>query len=127
MKELVTKAEQGEKIDDWKQFQGLWSQVADDVFEKAFCEEHNLKVRGEFLNNLNKYRIQQQELMEVYLNLMNLPSRKEIDEVHRTIYELKKEVKSLKKQLESYEDNRVNLANKSEKTSDTNSENTASK
>jgi class III poly(R)-hydroxyalkanoic acid synthase PhaE subunit len=119
MKELITKAEKGEKIDDWKQFQALWSQVADDVFEQAFCEEHNLKIRGEFLNNLNKYRIQQQELMEVYLNLMNLPSRKEIDEVHRTIYELKKEVKSLRKQLAKYEENQIETASKSKKNSDT--------
>lgn len=122
MKELVTKAEKGEKIDDWKQFQALWSQIADDVFEQAFCEEHNLKIRGEFLNNLNKYRIQQQQLMEVYLNMMNLPSRSEIDEVHRSIYELKKEVKSLKKQVANYEEILANSASKTDKPTDTNSD-----
>jgi class III poly(R)-hydroxyalkanoic acid synthase PhaE subunit len=127
MKELVAKAEKGENIDDWKQFQTLWSQVADDVFEKAFCEEHNLKVRGEFLNNLNKYRIQQQGLMEVYLHMMNLPSRHEIDEVHRTIYELKKEVKQLKKTIAKYEENSENLAAKTTKSPDTKSDTSVSK
>jgi polyhydroxyalkanoate synthesis regulator phasin len=37
--------------------------------------------------------------MEIYLRSMNLPTRSEVDEIHRTIYELRKEVKSLKKAL----------------------------
>lgn len=99
MKKLVTKAEKGEKIQDWKEFQGLWSQISDDVFGQAFCEEHNLKVRGKFLNALNSYRIEQQKLVEQYLQMMNLPTRSEIDELHKTIYELKKEIKTLKKNI----------------------------
>jgi polyhydroxyalkanoate synthase subunit PhaE len=99
MRELITKAEKGEKVEDWRTFQQIWSQIADDVFEKAFCQEHNLKIRGNFLNALNKYRIQQQEIQEIYLASMNIPTRKEIDEVHQTIYELKKEVKKLKQEL----------------------------
>jgi uncharacterized coiled-coil DUF342 family protein len=37
--------------------------------------------------------------MELSFDMMNIPTRKEIDEVHKTIYELRKEVKQLKKQL----------------------------
>ncbi|ACK68961.1 poly(R)-hydroxyalkanoic acid synthase, class III, PhaE subunit [Gloeothece citriformis PCC 7424] len=103
MKKLVTLAEQGKPVKDWREFQTIWSQVADDVFALAFSEEKNLKIRGNFLNSLNAYRLQQQELMEVYLRLMNLPTRSEIDEVHKSIYELRKEVKSLKKIIAHYE------------------------
>jgi polyhydroxyalkanoate synthase subunit PhaE len=99
MKALVNKAEKGEKLEDWKQFQALWSQIADDVFAEAFCEEKNLKIRGKFLNALNLYRIEQQKLLEQSLQMMNLPTRSEIDELHKTIYELKKEIKTIKKQL----------------------------
>jgi polyhydroxyalkanoate synthase subunit PhaE len=99
MKALVNKAEKGETIEDWKQFQALWSQIADDVFAEAFCEEKNLKIRGKFLNALNLYRIEQHKLLEQSLQMMNLPTRSEIDELHKTVYELKKEIKTLKKQL----------------------------
>ena len=34
--------------------------------------------------------------MELSLNMMNMPTRKEIDEIHKTIYELRKEIKQLK-------------------------------
>jgi class III poly(R)-hydroxyalkanoic acid synthase PhaE subunit len=103
MKQLVTLAEKGEPIQDWRQFQQLWGRLADEVFEKAFCSENNLKVRGRFLNALNTYRIYQQDLTELWLKQINLPSRTEVDEVHKNIYELRKEVKALKKTLAKYE------------------------
>jgi hypothetical protein len=55
------------------------------------------------LNSLNTYRIQQQALMDVWMKALNMPLRSEIDEVHKTIYELRKEVKSLKKTIAQYE------------------------
>lgn len=99
MKTLVEKAEAGEMVTDWKQFQTLWSQVSDEVFEKAFCDDKNLKIRGRFLNSLNRYRLEQQALSEVILKNLNLPTRQEVDEIHETIYHLRKEVKQLRAQL----------------------------
>lgn len=103
MQELAASAEKGKKVDDWQQFQQLWSRVADKVFEEKFCNEDNLKVRGNFLNALNTYRPYQQELMELWLKAMNLPVRSEVDEVHKNVYELRKESKRLNKKLASYE------------------------
>lgn len=97
MKKLVSLSEKGKTVKDWREFQTIWSEVADDVFEKAFFDEANLKIRGNFLNALNCYRIQQQELMEISMKMMNLPLRSEVDEIHKTIYELRKEIKHLKK------------------------------
>lgn len=103
MRKLVSLTEEKKSVTDWREFQALWSEIADDVFEKAFCDENNLKIRGKFLNALNTYRIQQQELMELSMKMMNLPLRSEVDEIHKTIYELRKEVKRLKKIVEKYE------------------------
>ena len=99
MKKLVELAEKGQKVENWRDFQRVWSQVADDVFAEAFQVEKNLKLRGEFINALNAYRVYQQELMELYMKMLNAPIRSEVDEIHQSIYELRKEVKNLKKQL----------------------------
>ncbi|KOR35030.1 MULTISPECIES: class III poly(R)-hydroxyalkanoic acid synthase subunit PhaE [Planktothricoides] len=99
MKKLVALAEKGQKVENWRDFQGLWSQVADDVFAEAFKSEDNLKLRGNFINALNAYRVYQQELMELNMKMLNAPIRSEVDEIHQSIYELKKEIKALKKQL----------------------------
>ncbi|PSB17082.1 class III poly(R)-hydroxyalkanoic acid synthase subunit PhaE [filamentous cyanobacterium CCP2] len=103
MKTLISLAEKGETIREWPQFQQLWSQTADQVFEQAFCSEDNLKVRGRFLNAINQYKLCQQELIETYLQIMNLPTRSEVDEVHKSIYDLRKEIKHLKRTLAQYE------------------------
>lgn len=105
MQELVTLAEKGEPITDWRKFQDLWSRIFDEGFEKAFLSEVNLKTQGNFLNALNAYRMQQQDLLELWLNSINIPTRTEVDEIHKTIYELRKEVKQLKKRLAKYEEN----------------------
>lgn len=99
IKNLVARAEKGETIKDWKEFQTIYSQIADQVFEEAFFDEKNIKIRGKFLNSLNIYRLKQQEIMELFFEMMNIPTRKEVDEIHKTIYELRKEVKQLKKQI----------------------------
>lgn len=103
MKELVSKAKNGDKTQDWRRFQQIWSEVADRVFEEAFCNEENLKIRGKFLNSLNAYRLHQQDLMELWMKMMNVPVRSEIDEIHKNVYELRKEVKRLQKALAKYE------------------------
>jgi len=51
------------------------------------------------------YRLQQQQLVEVFLKMNDLPVRSEVDEVHRSIYELRKEIKSLKKALAESQSN----------------------
>lgn len=99
MKKLVELAEKGQKVENWRDFQTLWSQVADDVFAEAFKSENNLKLRGNFINALNAYRVYQQEIMELNMKVLNAPLRSEVDEIHQSIYELKKEIKALKKQL----------------------------
>ena len=99
MKELVSLYEQGKKVKDWREFQQIWSVVADRIFEEAFRADENLKIRGKFINTLNRYRLQQQSLLEEWMKLMNLPTRSEVDEMHQTIYALRKEIKQLKKQL----------------------------
>jgi class III poly(R)-hydroxyalkanoic acid synthase PhaE subunit len=103
MQELVTLYGQDKKITDWREFQQISSVTADRIFEETFRQDDNLRIRGNFINKLNGYRLQQQILMEEWMKLMNLPTRSEIDEVHQNIYALRKEVKQLKKQLAQIE------------------------
>lgn len=104
VEELIFLSKQGKTISDWSNFQQLWSYTADKVFENAFASENNLKIRGKFLNAINQYKLCQQELMEIYLKMLNMPTRSEIDEVHQSIYLLRKEIKTLKKTIKEISD-----------------------
>jgi class III poly(R)-hydroxyalkanoic acid synthase PhaE subunit len=99
MRELVSSEEKGETLQNWRQFLQVWSRVVDRVFAETFRSSDALQIRGKFLNAAMTYRLQQQQLMEVFLKMNDLPIRSEVDEVHRSIYELRKEIKSLKKSL----------------------------
>jgi class III poly(R)-hydroxyalkanoic acid synthase PhaE subunit len=99
LRELASSEEKGETVQDWRQLLPVWSRVFDQVFAQTFRSEDALEVRGNFLNSAMTYRLYQQQLMEVFLKMYDLPTRSEIDEVHRSIYELRKEIKSLKKAL----------------------------
>ena len=103
MEQLVERTQQDKPIKTWREFQQVWAIAADQVFEETFCQEKNLKIRGRFINALNRYRIQQQALLEESLKTFNLPTRSEVDEMHQTIYQLRKETKQLKKRLADQE------------------------
>jgi len=108
MRELVSSQEKSETVQTWRQFLQIWSSVFDRVFAQTFGSEDALQIRGKFLNAAMTYRLQQQQLMEAFLKMNDLPVRSEVDEVHRSIYELRKEIKSLKKSLaQSQSDARV--------------------
>ena len=91
--------DRGEPLTNWVYLQQVWSRVADQVFEEVMGSRAALRTRGQFLNAMNSYKIHQQELMEIYLSLLNLPTRGEIDDIHQTLYQLRKEVKQLRKGL----------------------------
>jgi polyhydroxyalkanoate synthase subunit PhaE len=99
MRELASSKEKGETVQDWQQLLQVWSRVFDRVFAQTFRAENALKVQGNFLNSAVTYRLYQQQLMEVFLKMYDLPTRSEVDEIHRSIYELRKDIKSLKKSL----------------------------
>ena len=96
---LASSQEKGETLQNWRQFQQVWSRVFDQAFAQTFRSENALEIQGKFLNAAMTYRLHQQQLMEVFLKMNDLPTRSEVDEIHRNVYELRKEIKSLKKAL----------------------------
>jgi polyhydroxyalkanoate synthase subunit PhaE len=99
MRELASSEEKGQTLQNWQQLLQVWSSVFDRIFAQTFRSENAIEVQGNFLNSAMSYRLYQQQLMDVFLKMYDLPTRSEVDEVHRTIYELRKEIKSLKKAL----------------------------
>lgn len=97
MRELASTDEKGEMVQNWQQLLQVWSSVFDRVFAQTFRSEDAVEVQGNFLNSALTYRLYQQQLIEVFLKMYGLPTRSEVDEIHRSIYELRKQIKSLKK------------------------------
>lgn len=99
MVELVEYSEKGETVQSVRDLLERWSATADHVFKAAFVSDAYIYAQGKLINATMLHRSRQREVNEMALKMLDLPTRTEIDEAHRRIYELRKEVKALKKQL----------------------------
>ena len=93
---LVSLAEAGEPIEDLRQLLFLWLDIVDEIFLGMFRSEEYIRMQGQLMNTAMAYRIHEREIIEAFLKISHLPSRSELDEANRRIYELRKEVKELK-------------------------------
>jgi class III poly(R)-hydroxyalkanoic acid synthase PhaE subunit len=98
--EMAGEAKKGETL-GLREFVSRWSGIADRVFKTAFAAPEFVEVQSQFINMMMRYRIRQREVAEVIWQLYDVPTREEVDEAHRRIYELRKEVKALKKDVAS--------------------------
>jgi class III poly(R)-hydroxyalkanoic acid synthase PhaE subunit len=96
---LLSLIEEDKQIESLRDLVLLWTRGAETVFTEAFRTENYVLAQGKMLNAAMTYRIREREIIEEYLKLYDLPTRSELDEAHRRIYELRKEVKALKKAL----------------------------
>lgn len=96
---LLEMAEADEKITNLRELILLWTRGAEQVFTDTFRSEDYVLAQGKMLNATMEYRIHEREIIEEFLKYYDLPTRTELDEAHRRIYELRKEIKSLKKSV----------------------------
>jgi hypothetical protein len=75
----------------------LWSSIANDELMKMHRSDEFLQVQKELIKASSEYRLYEQEIAEVICDALHIPTRKEIDDVHKTITELRREVRALKK------------------------------
>jgi class III poly(R)-hydroxyalkanoic acid synthase PhaE subunit len=97
--EMAGLAAKGEAIRSVEQMNQLWTDVADSVFVQAFYSDRYIRSQGQLVNTAMAYRIRQREVVELFLKMADIPTRTEVDEAHRQIYEQRKEMKALKKSL----------------------------
>ena len=100
MRKLVSQAGKGEAVQSVRQLLFLWIDVIDKVFADTFRTDEYIRKQGHLLNTAAAYRIREREIVEVFLKASHVPSRSELDEAYRRIYDLRKEMKELKRTLQ---------------------------
>ena len=101
-KVIATVAEKisvGEEIKGFDEFFDLWVDVNEKTYNALFQTEDFSKMQGGLLDVSVNTRKHFFKLTELYLYDFPIALRTEMDDVYKTIYELKKRVNSLEKQL----------------------------
>jgi class III poly(R)-hydroxyalkanoic acid synthase PhaE subunit len=101
MRRLVTLAEKGETAPSVKALLQLWIEVVDEVFTGVFRSDEYIRMQGRLVNTATAYRLREREIVDACLKASHLASRSELDEAYRRIYELRKEMKEIKKTLQA--------------------------
>jgi hypothetical protein len=75
----------------------IWSVIADEELMVMHRSESFLQAQKALIKANAEYRLQEQDVAEVICETMHIPTRKEVDDLHKTVTELRRELRSLKK------------------------------
>jgi hypothetical protein len=97
---VAEKIKSGEEMTKFEDFFNLWLEVNEKNYKALFQTEDFSKRQGELLEADLKVRKHFSQLMELYLYDFPVALRSEMDDLYKTVYELKKKVKNLEKQVQ---------------------------
>ncbi len=92
-------AQEGDAVESVRDFLNRWATTADEAFKQTFLTKPFAQAQSHLVNTVMMFRQKQLHLSDSIMKLYGLPTRSELDEAHRRIYELRKEMKALKRQL----------------------------
>lgn len=84
-------------VPDHKAMLALWTETANRVLLTTQRSERFLKTQAAMIRAETELRLAQQQVAEAWAKGFGLPTRTEMDDVHRTVTELRRELRALKR------------------------------
>lgn len=97
---LTQRLTDGKPVQDPKELVDLWVEIADERFTQLFHTEAFSTLQSSMLNAAHRVRRLRRELTESVLRANDMPTRRDLDEAHRAIYALRKQVRCLTREVE---------------------------
>src|SRR5215213_1702172 len=97
-KTLNERADRSEALESSREVLALWVETANEALLETQRSEAFLTTQRDLLKASTDLRLAQQELAEFYSEMFGYPTRTELDDVHRTVTELRRELRALKRE-----------------------------
>jgi hypothetical protein len=97
-KDLNGRAGTGEKLESWREMLALWVETANTTLLETQRSDAFLQSQREVLKSSTDLRLAQRELAEFYSEMYGYPTRAELDDVHKVVTELRRELRALKRE-----------------------------
>lgn len=91
-------------VQDLRELHRMWVECGERVFAKVAHSEEYCKLQGELRNALTRLRAQQQKVIEHTLKQFDLPTRSELNTVHRQLRDQKAQLREQKEMLARFLD-----------------------
>jgi hypothetical protein len=95
--EIGLLAEKGELPEEGKVYYGMWIKILEGHYMTLFQSPEYIQSLGETLATLSDFTRARDDLIEDFLGTLPIPRQKEVDELYKEIYLLKKRIKALEK------------------------------
>ncbi len=76
-----------------------WLEIANDELIRTQRQDDFLDASRKLFRSTIEYRIKHRELSEIWCESQSIPTRTEVDDLHRTVTEMRREIRALKRQL----------------------------
>lgn len=91
---------EGMQPKSFEEFYKYWTKEINNAFDRLFFSDDFSKLVGHTLDAMTSFKIEVDKLWEEYLTFMPIAKKSEMDSLYKTVYEMKKEIKSLRKELD---------------------------
>ena len=88
----------GEPITDGRGILDLWLSTANGALLEMHRSDEFLEAQRKMTRSSAEYQLAEREIAETFCEMHHLPTRTEMDEVARTVTELRREIRALRKQ-----------------------------
>ena len=100
---LAELAETGKLPEDSKFYYQMWIKIMEGHYMTLFQSNQYTETMGKTLDALNQFLAARNEVLEDALKLLPVSTYRDMDEINREIYQLKKRIRTLEKKLVSQE------------------------
>jgi hypothetical protein len=97
-KRLNEMADAAKTIDSPRELLTLWAETANEALLETQRSEAFLNSQREVLKTSTELRLAQQKVAEFYSDMFGYPTRAELDDVHKTVTELRRELRALQRE-----------------------------
>jgi hypothetical protein len=89
----------GEPIRTWRELADLWIDVANKTLVETHRTPQFLEAQRRLTRSSTECRLAEREIAEAYCEMHHIPTRTEVDELQKTVYELRRDLRALRKSL----------------------------
>jgi polyhydroxyalkanoate synthase subunit PhaE len=98
-KTLNEKADRKETLGSWREVLALWVETANTALLETQRSDKYLETQRELLKASTDLRLAQQEMTAFYSEVFGYPTRAELDDMHRSVTELRRELRALEREI----------------------------
>jgi hypothetical protein len=89
---------QGEAPGTWRSLTDRWLAMANDTLIEVHRSDEFVEAQRRMLRSASDYRLQERKLAEAWCEASHIPTRTEVDELQRTVIELRRQLRALQRE-----------------------------